>query len=36
MKGNFGKYVYVDLSKNEIKDYPILEEWYKKYLGRIS
>jgi len=33
MKGSFGKYVYVDLSKNEIKDYPIPEEWYKKYLG---
>lgn len=33
MKGNFGKYVYIDLSKNEIKDYPIPEEWYKKYLG---
>ena len=33
MKGNFGKYVYVDLSKNEIKDYPIPKEWYKKYLG---
>jgi aldehyde:ferredoxin oxidoreductase len=33
MKGNFGKYVYVDLSKNEIKDYPIPEEWYRKYLG---
>jgi len=33
MKGNFGKYVYVDLSKNQIKDYPIPEEWYKKFLG---
>jgi len=33
MKGNYGKYVYIDLSKNEIKDYPIPEEWYKKYLG---
>lgn len=33
MKGNFGKYAYVDLSKNEIRDYPIPEEWYTKYLG---
>ena len=33
MKGNYGKYVYIDLSKNEIKDYPIPQEWYRKYLG---
>ncbi|NLL61227.1 MAG: aldehyde ferredoxin oxidoreductase family protein [Candidatus Atribacteria bacterium] len=33
MKGNFGKYLYVDLSENEVKDYPIPEEWYRKYLG---
>jgi len=33
MKGNYGKYVHINLSKNEIKDYPIPEEWYKKYLG---
>ena len=33
MKGNYGKYIYIDLSKNEIKDYPIPQEWYRKYLG---
>ena len=33
MKGNYGKYVYIYLSKNEIKDYPIPQEWYRKYLG---
>lgn len=33
MKGNYGKYVYIDLSNNEIKDYPIPQEWYRKYLG---
>ena len=33
MKGNFGKYLYVEFSKNEVKDYPIPEEWYRKYLG---
>ena len=33
MKGNFGKYVYIDLSRKVVKDYQIPEEWYKKYLG---
>lgn len=33
MKGHFGKYVYVNLSKNEVKDYPICEEWYRKFVG---
>jgi len=33
VKGNFGKYIYIDLSSNEIRDYPIPEEWYKKFLG---
>jgi len=33
VKGNFGKYIYIDLSTKEIRDYPIPEEWYKKHLG---
>jgi len=33
MNGNFGKYVHVDLDKKIVKDYPIPEEWYIKYLG---
>jgi len=32
-KGNFGKYAYFSLSNGEVKDYPIPEKWYKKYLG---
>jgi len=33
MKGNFGKYIYIDLNNKKVKDYPIPEEWYQKYLG---
>lgn len=33
LKGNFGKYAYFNLSNGEVKDYPIPEKWYKKYLG---
>lgn len=33
MKGVFGKYVDVNLSNLEIKDYLIPEEWYEKHLG---
>jgi len=33
MKGHFGKYAYVDLSRNEVKEYPIPDEWYQKFIG---
>lgn len=33
IKGNFGKYAYVDLNKQEIKEYPIPNEWYQKFIG---
>jgi len=33
MKGTFGKYVDINLSNLEVKDYPIPEEWYGKHLG---
>jgi len=33
MKGNFGKYAYIDLSNNITIDYPIPDDWYKKFIG---
>jgi len=33
VKGCFNKYVFVNLSTSTIREYPIPEEWYKKYLG---
>jgi len=33
MKGTFGKYVDINLSNLEVKDYPIPEEWYEIHLG---
>ncbi len=33
MEGYFGKYVFIDLGKQEIKDYPIRNEWYEKFIG---
>jgi len=33
MKGIFGKYLDINLSRQEIKTYEIPQEWYTKYLG---
>ena len=33
MEGCFGRYLHVNLSEKEIKEYPIPQEWYDKHLG---
>ena len=33
MKGYYNKYVFIDLTNNKVRDYPIPDEWYMKYLG---
>ncbi|MFW6041310.1 MAG: aldehyde ferredoxin oxidoreductase family protein [Thermoplasmatota archaeon] len=33
MKGYFGKFLEVELADEELKEYKVPEEWYRKYLG---
>jgi len=33
LHGYFGKYLHVDMSTGTLKDYPILDSWYKRHIG---